>query len=266
MRNSTFKTTHLKLASTDADRQLEQIRIIFNKLSPSSLEKDTESILGLSNAYLTNVRQLVVSGEENCIELSLSKLEKTMFDVIGVGKLYNNLYAHIFTELYKSFRDVYGDLLRKRCNLLENSFDSYTHIDPDNDYDGYCVLKKDNEKRRGFVLFLTELHALSPNIFPEKNYIDKHLCLKWVQRIQDLRENEDNMYTIDEIAEVLQLCVERGFGMNTPAFKDLVLDFANSNTEDFDYCGLSVKTMYIFKNMISMHDHECGNTTHSKSK
>ena len=90
MRN--FKTTKIE-TKTGIEKQVNDLRVMLNKISKATYEKQRDAILAAFRDYFTSTEEGLVTNENT------TRLSKAVFDIASTNKFYSELYADLFKEL-----------------------------------------------------------------------------------------------------------------------------------------------------------------------
>ena len=80
----------------------------------------------------------------------------SIFEISSINKFWVKLYAKLFNKLISNFPKMHSICVNQYTKLL-NIFDIIEFGD-ESDYDNFCKINKDNDKRRSLVSFYTELY------------------------------------------------------------------------------------------------------------
>jgi len=143
-----FKATKIE-AKVGIEKIVNDIRITLNKMSTSNYEKQKDAVLAL-------IADVMGSPEEGAAAASLDdihRISKAVFDIASTNKFYSEIYANLYLELaqrHAVFRDLIADFV---SNFSQNA-GALTYVDPDVDYDGYCVYTKSCDVRKATTTFI----------------------------------------------------------------------------------------------------------------
>lgn len=150
IRQLNFKKTKLDFSKPTAIIREEvkvnpftAIKLLLNKVSPKNyfecIDKLTEMITPFKE------------------EQEFQKVAELVFETASTNRFYTSLYADIYshlmtinptisTEFYKFYETFYGTFLAR--------FDAIVYVDPNTDYDQYCIMNTANEKRKAISTFI----------------------------------------------------------------------------------------------------------------
>jgi len=220
-----FKATKIE-SKTGIEKIVNDVRITLNKMSANNYEKQRDIILGLVNGYFAEEDRAIsgvpegvgggkFSGEttqgvanENAItESNTCRISKVIFDIASTNKFYSEIYAKLYTELVEAHA-VFRDLLEEFVNGFTSMEPVPVYVDPDVDYDGFCVYSKACEVRKSTSTFL--VNCLKMELI-DKSRISDILC-EFLKYVDVKRAEEGVSKCVEEIVEniyiIATLCCE----------------------------------------------------------
>jgi len=182
-----FKATKIE-SKTGIEKTVNDIRIALNKMSTANYDKQRDAVLGLVNGYFAE--------EDAITEENTRRISKAIFDIASTNKFYSEIYAKLYKELVAA-HSVFSDLLEEFVNGFNSMESVPVYIDPDVDYDGFCVYSKACEMRKSTSTVLVNCLKMA---LIDPSRISDILCefLKFI----DLKRTEDGVVKIvEEIVE-----------------------------------------------------------------
>ncbi len=177
------------------------------------------------------------------------QVAKAVFEVASANRFYSQLYAQLYTDLIRDFEfmlSIFHDSLDSYNVLFEN----IRYVDPQKDYDMFCEINAENEKRKSLSMFFVNLSLLG--VIPKSKIIDiaKHLLTTLLSLITlDEKKNE-----VDEIAENIAIL------FNKAAFSESELEIGGvqllkvveniAEAKPKAYKSLTSKTVFKFMDII----------------
>lgn len=174
------------------DKIITEIKIALNKLSNKNADTQKGAIF-----------ELIEKVEENSLEKEedLKKIANTIFEIASSNKFYSEIYA----ELYKSLLDKFSIFSPPLYDLLmnyKNTFQTINAVNPNDDYDGFCVYVKSNDKRKATTAFIINL--TKKEIFTKEEILEliiylQNLIVEFSQlpkRIEEVEEITENLFII----------------------------------------------------------------------
>ena len=144
MRN--FKTTELKRNESGIELEMDRIRNHLNQITEKNYE--------LMKDYITDILITVI--KSNVEEKDLQKVGKSIFEIGSKNKFWSKLYAKLYKDLIDKF-PIMKDISVKNFSEFSELFEVIRCVDSDKDYDLFCDIYKENEKRRSLCCFFVHL-------------------------------------------------------------------------------------------------------------
>ena len=138
------------------DARINQIRVCLNKLSELTYDDNLLQIKTI----------LTMCINENATDEELYKIGNVIFEIASNNKFFSKLYANVYTDLMKTFHQL-TDIFDKNYESYLLLFKNIVYIDPDVDYNQFCINNVSNEKRRAVSAFFVNL-SLNGIIPPQK--------------------------------------------------------------------------------------------------
>jgi len=123
---------------------------------------------------------------------------QSIFDIASSNKFYSQLYA----QLYHTILQQYDFLHVSNTSILSDYIHNITNVDyadSDKDYDRYCAINKQNDKRKALTTFISHLTKLDVLNYNETLQIIEHM----IQSIMATVDEENKTHIVDEITENL---------------------------------------------------------------
>jgi hypothetical protein len=177
----TFKTTKIE-TKTGTDKTINDIRVALNKMSTANYEKQKGIVLTLVSEV----------GEKEDIK----RVSKALFDIASTNKFYSEIYANLYRELLTG-HPVFRELLDEFVVGFTNMESIPVYVDPDKDYDGFCVYSKACDVRKSTTTFLTNCAKLGL-IAPEQV---AHILCGFLTFINANIGEEGKVKVVEEIVE-----------------------------------------------------------------
>jgi len=196
-----FKATKIE-TTVGLDKIINDIRITLNKLSSKKIESQKETIKDLINLFL---KEAEVNEDE--MENEVNKMSKVIFDILVSSTFYSELYAELYADLIKDYefiKEKTNDVLVKYKETLFN----IKAVDPNDDYNGYCLYTKTNDTRKAMVSFI--VNSMKHGVFTENEVIDVIVYLQDLIFSYSEQTNRNN--EIEEITENIFIFMTSGKG------------------------------------------------------
>lgn len=192
MRN--FKATKIEM-KTGIEKVINDIRSVINKLNAAKISQQQIQVIQLVRDYMDSDLQ----SPENT-----SQLVRTVFDVASSNKMLAPMYAELYRELIDEF-DVFNDPIDSLvADMIAQPMIEY--VDPDNDYDGFCLYNKQMDRRKSTTAFAVE--CMKADLLENVHIMG---LLNWyLDSSKSLVLTEGNEKTVEELAEMAYIVVHQG--------------------------------------------------------
>ena len=138
-------TSSVLVQREGVDAQINQIRVCLNKLSEITYDDNLLQIKTILNAI--------------CVDASdddLYKVGNAIFEIASNNKFFSKLYANVYTELMKTFHQL-TVIFDKNYESYLLLFKNIVYVDPEVDYNQFCINNVSNEKRKATSAFFVNL-------------------------------------------------------------------------------------------------------------
>jgi hypothetical protein len=237
-----FKKTEIVKSENRVDKVIDDIRLALNKITESNFITIKEEIIKLLKTALT-----VEHSDED-----LLKIGESIFEIGSMNKFWTELYAKLYKELLDTFPIMKGISERNFINFGK-LFDNIRCVSPDEDYDLFCEVNKENDRRKAISSFFVNL--MGQNIISGNSLGE--IVDNLVNTIKLLIVKEGNKDQVDEIAENVFIIMDKGYDMlkDTWGEFDDVNSYLNSitNMKKQDYPSLTNKTIFKFMDLKDSH-------------
>jgi len=207
-----FKITKIE-KKQGIEKTIDEIRKFLNKISVKNYENQRNNIIQKlheivdDNTYDNNVISDTKefhgnNKEKNIVKENFGKVGFEIYSIASGNMFYSEMYAQLYKDLIDEFPQMkvifYNNLM-----LFREIFKKIDFCSAEEDYDKFCAVNKDNEKRRASGLFYVNLMKIGVITRDEITNIIKDL-----QNFQMLKIVEpDNKHIIDELSEVIYIVV-----------------------------------------------------------
>ena len=194
-----FKATKLEVKE-GIDKSINEIRVFLNKLSEKNYETQ-------KNAIIEKIKYIQAETGEHPLE-DFQRVTKVIFDIASSNKFFSELYAKLYKDLIREFA-AFQDILVNHIDTFKQTVNHISYVDPDVNYDEYCVYNKANMNRRAFSLFVVnlvknEVLALDGLLSVLNYFLDK--SLEFIAERNKINE-------VEEIAENIHLILSNSLAM-----------------------------------------------------
>ena len=202
------------------EKIINEIRICLNKLTDKNYTKQRDEIF-------EHIRGILVFEDELSKE-GLKRVSNALFDIASTNKFFSKIYAQIYAELMNEFA-IFSEILGGFLTEFVNKITTIHYVDPDKDYDGYCLYVKSQDSRRatsGFMIHLGLLLQEREKVALEKtSNFGKEELWKEIERIlmELTKKLDDFIPQVGKLNEVEEI-VEILFLISTAGSKKLVVE------------------------------------------
>jgi len=180
-----FKATKIE-SKTGIEKTVNDIRTALNKMSTANYDKQRGVVIDLVNGYFA----------EEVTEENTSRISKVIFDIASTNKFYSEIYAKLYKELVAA-HFVFSELLEAFVSGFTCMDSVPVYIDPDVDYDGFCIYSKACDIRKSTSTFLVnclKLQLIDPSRI-------SHILCEFLRYVDAKREDKSATKIVEEIVE-----------------------------------------------------------------
>jgi hypothetical protein len=226
------------------EAKFDVIRSYLNKLSD-------KSYLDLRSKIIETMEE-IVSNDNN---EEILRIGTAIFEIASTNRFYSKLYADLYAELISKF-EIMHDVFHNSFSKFLEMFNTIEYVEPTVDYDKFCKINSDNEKRKALSEFFVNL--MTNQIIPdEKIVILIHNLLSQINTFIVI-ENKKN--EVDELTENVAILYKKTLFEKTKKYNkyeidgvtipELIVKFANCKAKD--YVSFTNKSIFKFMDMIDM--------------
>ena len=234
----TFQSTKIE-QKEGIDAIINNVRLNLNKLTDKNYSD-----------FKVRIIELI---PENNLE-EVKQIGNIIFEIASTNRFYSKMYADLYCELIEKFEEMKSTFIECFEKFID-LFNNIEYVDANVDYDIFCKINKDNEKRRALSTFF--LNLMTNGMLTKCQIINILVILLNQINTYILQENKKN--EVDEITENVAILYTKEI-MESPELKEFtvknvaVSDFieliANSKTKT--YKSLTNKTIFKFMDMNEM--------------
>jgi len=237
-----FQATKIE-AKVGLDSEIDLIRSYLNKITDKNY-KET------ANHIITVIEKMI---ENNITMDEMIKVSSTIFDIASTNRFYSKIYAELYSELIKKY-EIMRETFEKSLNTFIELFNVIEYIDPSVDYNSFCRINKDNEKRKSLAAFFMNL---MDNKIIEKEQIIL-IARNLLNQLYNYISEENKKNEVDELAENVSLLYRKELFTSNSNYEkidgftilEMIEKLAHSKVKD--YKSLTNKTIFKFMDMVEM--------------
>jgi len=238
----TFQTTKME-QKVGIEAQIDLMRSWLNKMSDKMYNEPCDKIMEILN-------QLIQDG---IADEDMLRVGTIIFEIASNNRFYSKLYADLYSKLienYQVMRNIFNENLESFMEL----FNCIEYVDSEKDYDRFCKINKDNERRKALSMFFVNLST--------NNIIDgeklKEMASSLLKKLVSFISQENMKNEVDEITENIAIlyshnkslyesCDEKFDGLT---FGEMVNKLAHCKAKT--YPSLSNKAIFKFMDLVEM--------------
>ena len=190
-----FKATELKKKEEGVEKDIDELRGLLNKLTSQNYEKMQDNIM----ISLTKIIK------KNCKDEDLEKIGEAIFNIGSMNKFWSALYAKLYNTIITNFPPM-QEIYKKNFENFLSLFNEIRYINAEEDYDEFCKINKENEKRRSVGSFF--VHLMNNGIIKEVEILKLIYNLK--EKLFSSMDEEGIKEKVEEIAENIVILIAGG--------------------------------------------------------
>jgi len=236
----TFQATKLE-QKVGIDAQIDLLRSSLNKMSDKNYNDSYGKITEILNQLMK---------EETSPE-NMLKIGNSIFEIASNNRFYSKLYADLYTSLIHNY-EIMRTIFETNLNSFMELFNCIEHADPDQDYDKFCKVNKNNERRKAFSLFFVNLKK--NGIISESRIIE--LIYGLFEQLTSFILIENKKEEVDELTENIAILYNKELfekctnKIGDENFPQIINRLAHSKVKT--YPSLSNKSIFKFMDLIEM--------------
>jgi len=184
-----FQTTKIE-QKTGIDGEINEIRLYLNKLTDKTFLDIREKIIEKINSICACSTSFNPENAE--------KMGTMLYEFCSTNKFYSRIFADIFAEL-ASMYEWLKNIFNKNYDTIMEQYNNIKYVDSNKDYDGFCEMNKQNEKRRAITAFYVNLAI---NGFIKKKGVIR-ILINILTSIMNMVNVIDKKNEVDELTEII---------------------------------------------------------------
>lgn len=224
------------------DSKIDEIRSYLNKMTDKNYLEMKKNIFEL-------LEEVVGSNSDE-----ISRITPIIFEIASTNRYYSKIYADFYSQLIGQYECMRSIVLESFDNFLE-LFHKIEYVDSSVDYDKFCKINKDNEKRKALSTFFINL--MVNNIISKDKILD--IIHNLLNKVYEFMYLEDKKNEVDEMTENLVLLLRKDL-FNEKDYQRQIVDNKNmsqlieflANCKAKDFKSLTNKSIFKYMDMIDM--------------
>lgn len=233
-----FQTTRLE-EKVGTDAQIDMIRSNLNKMTD-------KNYIDIRNKIFDVIDE-IASNDDDMIRVST-----IVFEIASNNRFFSKMYAELYADLLNKYEAMKG-VFENSLNQFTQLFDVIEYVDPVVDYDKFCKINKDNERRKALSAFFMNL--MDNDIISKDRIVEitRNLLYQMYtfistdnkkNEVDELTENIALLYRVELYATSTHELID---GMNIAQIIDKI---ARSKTKD--YKSLTNKALFKFMDLVNL--------------
>lgn len=185
--NVNFVKTEFVVKVDENEINQDKIRELLNKLTNNNYKE-------LSDEIINNIKHFIYTQND----MILMDFGISIFEISSINKFWVKLYAKLFNKLISNFPKMHNICVNHYTILLK-IFDVIEFGD-ENDYDEFCRINKENDKRRALVSFYTELYKYE--------ILGNDEITQLLEKLFNLMTNTENKRVFEEVFENIAIVLK----------------------------------------------------------
>jgi hypothetical protein len=223
--------------------KIDILRSNMNKLSDKNYSD-------IKNKIIENIDTIFI---ENCNTDEILKVVTMLFDIASTNRFYSKIYADLYTDLIEKY-DIMFKVFEENFNKFLSLFDVIEYVEPNVDYDKFCRINKDNEKRKAFSAFLINL--MNNNIISKDKIIN--IIRNLLNQINSFINEDNKKNEVDELTENIAILYKKELFnynieyelINGNTITEIINHLAHCKPKN--YLSLTNKSIFKFMDLIDM--------------
>jgi hypothetical protein len=222
------------------DATIDTIRSHLNKMTD-------KNYIDMRNKIIDIIDNIVAANADD-----MSRVSTIIFEIASTNRFFSKIYAELYSELLSKYIEM-NTVFENSLNKFTELFDLIEYVESTVDYDRFCQINKDNEKRKALSAFFVNL--MNNNIVTKEKIVDitRNLLSQLHTNISlDNKKNE-----VDELTENIALLYKKDLydavkyePIDGMTINELISKLASSKAKD--YKSLTNKAVFKFMDLIEM--------------
>lgn len=222
--------------------KINDIKLLLNKLTDKNYAENKDKIIAIMT--------------ENNEYDELFKIGTTIFEIASNNKFYSKIYADLYTEIMSKF-EIMTDIFEKSISEFLELFNVIQYVDPKVDYNLFCKINVDNEKRQSLSLFFVNL--MINGVIKKVRILN--IIKNLLTQVKTYISKENKKNEVDELTENISILYKKELFDNDD-FNNTELEINGTKIDDFidvlanskikNYLSFTNKSLFKFMDMVEM--------------
>jgi hypothetical protein len=227
--------------------EIDNIRFHLNKLSDKNYIDIRNKIMEIIDNVINN----------NSTSEDITRVSSAIFEIASTNRFYSKMYADLYSDIITKY-EIMKDVFKQSLSQFSELFNVIEYVDPSVDYDKFCKINKDNEKRKAIGVFFINLSM--NGIIPNLTIVN--ITRNLLSQIYSFISQENKKNEVDELTENVALFYKKEFYIEDDeddveyeliegyTITEIIQKIAHSKVKD--YKSLTNKSIFKFMDMIDM--------------
>jgi hypothetical protein len=207
--------------------KLDEIRFCINKMSVEKYPEVCAQILETMSTFQAE---------------DMEQVGNSLFEIASSNRFFSKLYADLYTTLIHHHGIMKTKLLERFANILE-LFRTIEYVEPEKNYDLFCKITKNNDKRKALCFFFVNL-AINGVLEPEQIF---DIITSLMDMLTEFISIPNKKNEVDEIAENIDILYNKEL-FEIEEFIQQIKEISEYKIKD--YPSLTKKTQFKFMDLI----------------
>lgn len=236
----TFEETKLRQISEGIEKDIALVTTQLNKLTNDTYDVCSEELCDIMD------RLMKVAEKDDVLRVCNS-----IFKISSSNGFYSRVFAKILSKLINTY-SMMKDVFYENYENFMSYFESFEYVNPDEDYDAFCELNRENERRRAYAKCVANL--VCEGIISTDEII-KHIAML-VHKFKLTIDEEKRNYVAEQITEIIFAIVSECY--DTIKTHDDFTEFVYNDIKQMskmkrrDYTSLSSKCIFKMMDLIDI--------------
>jgi len=240
----TFQATKIE-QKTGVDSKIDLLRTCLNKLTDKSYDELIGRIMEIFEELIKN----------NTSEEDMLKVGNSIFDIASNNRFFSKMYADLYALLINKF-EIMKVIFENSLDTFLELFKTIEYVESEQDYDRFCKINKDNEKRKALSLFFVNL--CTNKIISEEKIVT--IACDLMKQVVSLIKENNKKNEVDEITENIAILYNKSIfdkcssdvdqKIDDELFIDIIRRLSLCKVKTFP--SLSNKSIFKYMDMIDM--------------
>jgi hypothetical protein len=187
-----FQATEL-IRVQGIESHINTIRACLNRLT-------NDSYLETLNTILKEISDLTA---DNANTEHMLRIGTSIFNTASSNQFYSEVYARLYHDLIKSY-PLFETIFESNLGEFLGLFNSIEYCDPKKDYDKFCTMNKNNDRRKAMSLFIVNL--MKQGIVSSEQVIE--IVINLQKLIREYIKTPGKSNELDEISENIFIIIK----------------------------------------------------------